>query len=106
MKQIYIESIAKRLQIKTWQVENCVSLFEDGSTIPFISRYRKERTGGLDEVAVAEVRHWSDVFSEMEKRKATVLETITQAGALTDHLRERIEMCVESRELEDIYLPF
>ena len=106
MKQIYIESIAKRLQIKTWQVENCVSLFEDGSTIPFISRYRKERTGGLDEVAVAEVRHWSDVFSEMEKRKATVIETITQAGALTDHLRERIEMCVESRELEDIYLPF
>ena len=106
MKQIYIESIAKRLQIKTWQVENCVSLFEDGSTIPFISRYRKERTGGLDEVAVAEVRHWSDVFSEMEKRKATVLETITQAGALTDKLRERIEMCVESRELEDIYLPF
>ena len=106
MKQIYIESIAKRLQIKTWQVENCVSLFEDGSTIPFISRYRKERTGGLDEVAVAEVRHWSDVFSEMEKRKATVLETITQAGALTDQLRERIEMCVESRELEDIYLPF
>ena len=106
MKQIYIESIAKRLQIKTWQVENCVSLFEDGSTIPFISRYRKERTGGLDEVAVAEVRHWSDVFSEMEKRKATVLETITQAGALTDQLRERIEMCVESRELEDLYLPF
>ena len=106
MKQIYIESIAKRLQIKTWQVENCVSLFEDGSTIPFISRYRKERTGGLDEVAVAEVRHWSDVFSEMEKRKATVLETITQAGALTDKLRERLEMCVESRELEDIYLPF
>ena len=106
MKQIYIESIAKRLQIKTWQVENCVSLFEDGSTIPFISRYRKERTGGLDEVAVAEVRHWSDVFSEMDKRKATVLETITQAGALTDQLRERIEMCVESRELEDIYLPF
>lgn len=83
-----------------------MSLFEDGSTIPFISRYRKERTGGLDEVAVAEVRHWSDVFSEMEKRKATVLETITQAGALTDQLRERIEMCVESRELEDIYLPF
>lgn len=83
-----------------------MSLFEDGSTIPFISRYRKERTGGLDEVAVAEVRHWSDVFSEMEKRKATVLETITQAGALTDQLRERIEMCVESRELEDLYLPF
>ena len=106
MKNIYIKSIASRLQIKDWQVENCVSLFEDGATIPFISRYRKERTGGLDEVAIAEVRHWTDVFAEMEKRKATVIETIGQAGALTDDLRKRIEDCVESRELEDIYLPY
>ena len=106
MKQIYIKSIASRLYIKDWQVENCITLFEGGATIPFISRYRKERTGGLDEVAIAEVRHWSDVFTEMEKRKATVLETIEQAGALTDELRKRIESCVESRELEDIYLPF
>ena len=106
MKSIYINSIASRLQIKDWQVENCITLFEDGATIPFISRYRKERTGGLDEVAVAEVRHWADVFAEMEKRKETVLETISQAGALTDELRRRIENCVESRELEDIYLPY
>ena len=106
MKHIYIKSIADRLQIKDWQVENCITLFEDGATIPFISRYRKERTGGLDEVAIAEVRHWADVFAEMEKRKSAVLETIQQAGALTDELRKRIEGCVESRELEDIYLPF
>lgn len=106
MKNIYIKAIAERLQIKDWQVENCVGLFEEGATIPFISRYRKERTGGLDDVAVAEVRHWSDVFAEMEKRKETVLEAIGQAGALTDELRRRIENCVESRELEDIYLPY
>ena len=106
MKNIYIKAIAERLQIREWQVENCVGLFEDGATIPFISRYRKERTGGLDDVAVAEVRHWADVFVEMEKRKETVLETIGQAGALTDELRSRIENCVESRELEDIYLPY
>ena len=87
-------------------MENCAGLFEEGATIPFISRYRKERTGGLDEVAVAEVKHWADVFAEMEKRKQTVLETIEQAGALTSDLRKRIEECVESRELEDIYLPF
>ena len=87
-------------------MENCISLFEDGATIPFISRYRKERTGGLDEVAIAEIRHWSDVFSEMEKRKVTVLETIQAAGALTDELKKQIESCVESRELEDIYLPY
>ena len=87
-------------------MENCVTLFDDGATIPFISRYRKERTGGLDEVAIAEIRHWADVYSEMEKRKATVLETIEQAGALTPELRKRIESCVETRELEDIYLPY
>ena len=106
MKNIYITSIAKRLQVKDWQVENCAALFEDGATIPFISRYRKERTGGLDDVVVAEVRHWVDVYNEMEKRKETVLETISQAGALTSDLRSRIENCVETRELEDLYLPF
>ena len=102
MKTIYIKSIAARLQVKEWQVENCAALFEEGATIPFISRYRKERTGGLDDVAVAEIRHWTDVFAEMEKRKETVLETISQAGALTDELRSKIENCVESRELEDL----
>ena len=106
MNQIYIKAIAAKLQVKEWQVENCVTLFDDGATIPFISRYRKERTGGLDEVAIAEIRHWTDVYSEMEKRKATVLENIEQAGALTPDLRKRIEACVETRELEDIYLPY
>ena len=106
MKNIYIEHIARLLQVKEWQVENCAKLFEEGATIPFVSRYRKERTGGLDEVAVAEIRHWSDVFAEMEKRKATILETIEQAGGLTSELRSKIENSVESREIEDLYLPF
>lgn len=106
MKDIYIQDIAHRLGVKAWQVENCEKLFEEGSTIPFISRYRKERTGGLDDVAVAEIRHWTDVFNEMEKRKETILGTISQAGALTDKLKGRIEKCVDSRELEDLYLPF
>ncbi|MBQ7020554.1 MAG: RNA-binding transcriptional accessory protein [Bacteroidales bacterium] len=106
MKNIYIKFIAGRLDVREWQVENCAALFEEGATIPFISRYRKERTGGLDEVAVAEIRHWTDVFAEMEKRKQTVLETISQAGALTDGLRERIEMSTDAREIEDLYLPY
>lgn len=106
MKDIYVKCIAQKLEVKEWQVENCVKLFEEGATIPFISRYRKERTGGLDEVAVAEIRHWTDVFTEMEKRKETVLETISQAGALTPQMKTDIENCVESRELEDIYLPY
>ena len=106
MKDIYVKAIAARLDVKDWQVENCVSLFEEGATIPFISRYRKERTGGLDDVAVAEIRRWADVYAEMEKRKSTVLETISQAGALTAELQSVIERCTDSRELEDIYLPF
>ncbi|MCQ2166760.1 MAG: RNA-binding transcriptional accessory protein [Bacteroidales bacterium] len=106
MKEIYVQDIAARLSIKPWQVENCVELFADGATIPFVSRYRKERTGGLDEVAVAEIRHWNDVFSEMEKRKETILETISALGALTDELKKSIEQCVDSSELEDLYLPY
>ena len=92
--------------MRQWQVENCVALFDEGDTIPFISRYRKEKTGGLDDLEVAEVRHWTDVFTDMEKRKAGILETIAAAGKLTDELRDKIENCVSSSELEDLYLPF
>ena len=106
MKKIYIKFIADRLEVKEWQVENCAALFDEGATIPFISRYRKERTGGLDEVAVAEIRHWVDVFVEMEKRKQTIIDTISEAGALTDELRGKIEASVDARELEDLYLPY
>ena len=106
MKEIYIRHIAGLLQLKDWQVENCVEMFADGDTIPFISRYRKEKTGGMDDAQVAEVRHWADVFDEMEKRKETVLKTIDEAGALTDELRGRIEACVSATELEDLYLPW
>lgn len=106
MKDIYIKHIAGILQTKEWQVENCVEMLADGDTIPFISRYRKEKTGGMDDAQVAEVRHWADVFDEMEKRKETVLKTIGEAGAMTDELRKRIENCISSTELEDIYLPF
>ena len=106
MKDIYIRSIAGHTGVREWQVENCVRLLNEGATIPFISRYRKERTGGLDEVAVAEIRHWHDVFVEMDKRKSTIIDTIESSGALTADLRQRIESCVDARELEDIYLPF
>ncbi len=106
MKAIYIEHISRVLGVKDWQVENCIQLFEEGSTIPFISRYRKEKTGGLDDVAVAEIKHWNDVFSEMEKRKAGILSTIEEQGKLTDALRTSIENCVVSSELEDLYLPY
>lgn len=106
MKSLYIKEIARKLGVKDWQVENCVGLFEEGATIPFISRYRKEKTGGLDDAAVAEVKHWNEVFSEMEKRKAGILATIEEQGKLTPELRMQIENCLVSSELEDLYLPF
>ena len=106
MKQLYIQCIAGKLGIQGWQVENCVRLFDEGATIPFISRYRKEKTGGLDDAAVAEIQHWNDVFTEMEKRKSGILSTIEEQGKLTDELKTRIENCLVSSELEDLYLPF
>ena len=106
MKELYIKTIAEKLSVREWQVENCVKLFEDGATIPFISRYRKEKTGGLDDVAVAEIRHWADVYADMDKRKESILSTIRDAGKLTGELEKAISGCVESRVLEDLYLPF
>ena len=106
MKELYIQHIASLLSLKDWQVENCAELFADGDTIPFISRYRKEKTGGMDDAEVAEVRHWVDVFFEMDKRKETILKVIGEAGALTDELRAKIENCVNATELEDLYLPW
>ena len=106
MKELYLNYIAQLLRIQKWQVENCVELFQEGCTIPFISRYRKERTGGLTDVEVGEVKHWTDVFEEMEKRKTSILGTIEEQGKLTPELQKAIEDCVSSSELEDLYLPY
>lgn len=106
MKQIYVNYIANVLQVKDWQVENCAVLFEEGCTIPFISRYRKERTGGLDDEQVAEIKHWTDTFTEMEKRKESILATIDSQDKLTPELRAAIEASVNANELEDLYLPY
>ena len=106
MNNIYLEFIAERLNLKLWQVENCADMFEEGNTIPVISRYRKEKTGGMDDASVAELKHWMDVFEEMEKRKETILKTISDAGALSPELRSRIESTVSPTELEDLYLPY
>ena len=106
MKEIYVKHIAQQMQIKAWQVENCALMFEQGDTIPFISRYRKERTGGLDDASVAEIKHWVDLYQDMEKRKATILETISSQEKLTPELESEIENCVIPAQLEDLYLPY
>jgi len=106
MKELYIKYIAQLLGVQAWQVENCAQLFADGCTVPFISRYRKERTGGLNDVDVAEIKHWTEVFAEMEKRKASILKTIEEQEKLTPELQKQIENCVSGSELEDLYLPY
>ncbi len=106
MKELYIKYIAQLLGVQAWQVENCAELFADGCTVPFISRYRKERTGGLNDIEVAEIKHWTEVFAEMEKRKASILKTIEEQEKLTPGLQKQIENCVSSSELEDLYLPY
>lgn len=106
MKEIYLKKIAEELGVKIWQVENSVELLSQGATVPFISRYRKERTGSLDEVEIAQIKHLAEGFDAMEKRKEGILETIGEAGVLTEELRKQIEECTESNVLEDLYLPF
>ena len=94
MKEIYLKHIASELGVAAWQVEQCAGLLAEGATIPFISRYRKERTGGLDEGEVAQVKYHSERFDELEKRKQTVLLTVSQAGVLTESLEKQIEECL------------
>lgn len=106
MNDIYIEFIAKELGIYKWQVEHCIELLNDGSSIPFISRYRKERTGSLDEIQVSQIKQFYTRFSDLDKRKLTVISSITEQGKLTEELRRDIDICIDSQQLEDIYLPF
>jgi uncharacterized protein len=106
IKQEHLDLISAELSIKNWQVSNVARLIDEGATIPFISRYRKEQTGSLDEVAVAAVKEKLAKFEELEKRKQTVLTTIEEQGKLTPDLKQRIERCFDSTELEDIYLPY
>ena len=106
MNKLYTDHIAGQLEVAAWQVEHCIELFEEGATVPFISRYRKERTGALDEMQVAAVRHYWLRFTELEKRKAAILSSIEEQGKLTDALRKAIENEVDAQTVEDLYLPY
>ena len=104
--EIFSKMIATALNIAVHQVENTLSLLNGGATIPFISRYRKEATGGLDEVQIGEIKERSDKLTEIAKRKETILKTIEEQGKLSTELKKRIEACWDATELEDIYLPY
>ncbi|MFO7999806.1 MAG: Tex family protein [Marinilabilia sp.] len=98
--------IAEKTNIPVNRVNNTVELLSEGATIPFISRYRKEKTGSLDEVDIASIKEAYDKFQELEKRKTTILKTIEEQDLLTDELKERITGCYDAIELEDLYLPY
>lgn len=102
----FSQMIATALKLPVHRVENTLKLLQGGATIPFISRYRKEATGGLDEVQIEDIHTRYEKLCELAKRKETVLSTIEEQGKLTDTLRERISNCWDATELEDIYLPF
>lgn len=98
--------ISSRLNISERQVEATLKLLDEGATIPFIARYRKEMTGSLDEVAISNIAQQADKLKELQKRKETILKTIEEQDKLTPELKKRIENCYDATELEDIYLPF
>ena len=98
--------IAELLQLQARSVENTLELLKEGCTIPFIARYRKERTGTLDEVQIAAISDLNNKLTELEARKTTILKTISEQGKLTPELEKRIRECEDAEILEDIYLPY
>jgi len=105
-KEFIVKNITKELSLKNVAVNNTIELFEGGATIPFIARYRKEKTGGLDEIEIRSVSERLDYYKELEKRKETILNTIESQGKLTPELKEKILVCTDKTILEDIYLPY
>ena len=102
----YANIIATSLELNQTKVANTLALLDEGCTIPFISRYRKEKTGGLDEVQIANISQWKDKLTELAKRKETICKTIDEQGKLTPELKSRIDSTWDSTTLEDIYLPY
>ena len=106
MNDLFPHLIATSLGLTDKQVRQTLALLDDGATIPFISRYRKEATGGLDEVQIESIRDRYEKLKETERRKETILTTIEAQGKLTDALKQRIESTWDNTELEDLYLPY
>ncbi|MDD4645035.1 MAG: Tex family protein [Bacteroidales bacterium] len=106
MNDNHVRIIASSLNVDQWQVRNTLHLFEEAATIPFISRYRKEKTGSLDEVALMAIKKQSEKLVEMDDRRHTIIETITGLGLLTPELESKINKATSVTELEDLYLPY
>jgi len=105
-KDIFVNIIAERLKLRGAQVQHTIDLLESGCTIPFISRYRKEATGALDEVQLAAISEQLGKLKEIEARKNTILSTIESQDKLTEELKSKIESTWDATALEDLYLPY
>jgi uncharacterized protein len=101
-----IRQITEELSLKPVQVANTVSLFNEGATVPFIARYRKERTGNLNEEQIREIGHKHRYYLELEERKVSILDSIKEQGKLTNDCAIKIADCLSKTELEDLYLPY
>ena len=106
MNTEHFKLIASKLKITAKQVENTMSLFAGGATVPFISRYRKEMTGDLDEVQIAGIKNLSEKLEELEKRRESILSAIGKQDKLTPELKTKLEATYDLAELEDLYLPY
>jgi uncharacterized protein len=106
MERNYGEIIAGGLNIQAWQVANTLTLFSEGATIPFISRYRKEATGSLDETVLLDIQKTHSLLVELDKRRIAILKSIDEQGKLSDELKKQIHGATTMNELEDIYLPY
>src|SRR5678815_4293874 len=101
-----ISTVSRELSLSPTQVANTLTLFGEGNTLPFIARYRKEATGGLDEVQLRDVRDRAQYLGELDERRTTILKSIDEQGKLDDALKSKIEGAETKQALEDLYLPF
>ncbi|MEY3437239.1 MAG: hypothetical protein RL335_1695, partial [Bacteroidota bacterium] len=102
----FVQEIAGSLNLRSQQVEAVLSLFAEGATIPFIARYRKDRTGALDEVLIAKIQEEAKSRKEFAERKLAIEKSITEQGKMTSALQEKLNKAQSLSELEDIYLPY
>ncbi len=106
MEKNYIKIIAGNLNLQPWQVENTLTLFAQKATIPFISRYRKEMTGSLDEMQIAEIQEQNTRYLELDNRREAVIKSVEEQGFMTDELMAKFQNASTMTELEDLYLPY
>src|SRR5215210_8276495 len=102
----FAKNISAKLNVRTAQVETVISLLEEGSTIPFIARYRKDKTGNLDEVQILQIQEEAKFLKEFSERKSFIEKTITEQDKMTEEIQDKLDKATTAADVEDIYLPY